>query len=163
MSQQVRVNSTLKVNFELFNGVDEPRTGGTMEQSKVIFALLPDCVSVCVSPPFIQLGFSVLPPRPWPLKIAGLVAWFRTDGSSEPDVAHFLSRRGKAARGPSLKLQADLARWKVPATDVLRQAMDELEQKGFGVIELQKAVILSSDYRFRINRRVAIETSEIYQ
>lgn len=125
----------INLDFELFNGVDEP-SQGTKEQLMSIVKLFPNCVGVGVTGIFIQLRFSTLPPKPWPVKIAGLAAWF-TGAPMISANSYLVSPRGRAGRGPPLSIEADLQRWRVPTTETLMVVIQELGKRGFESVGAQ--------------------------
>ena len=69
--------------FSLFRD-GKPLASPSTEEFQKLMSIFPHCYAVDHSPPFLVLRFTVLTPKPWPLKIAGLVPWFTIDAHDLP-------------------------------------------------------------------------------
>lgn len=114
--------------FDLFRRGSGERMP-TTEEAMAIMALFPGCYSVECSHPFLLLRFNKLPAKPWPLKIAGLVAWFI---ESDPVQISFpLPIMGQMGLGPPITVQMEIPRWTPPATEALKAVVSALKALDF--------------------------------
>lgn len=104
----------------------------TVDQFRKLRSLFPNCSLVEHCPPFIRFHFTELPPRPWPLKIAGLIAWFTMETDIPPP-----NSPGTFGRGPSLMVDVKLIRWELPTMDVIRAVGKALMEQGCEIEGLQ--------------------------
>lgn len=119
----------ITLDFDLFQrGLAERMP--TVDESMTIKALFPGCHSVDCSHPFLLLRFTQLPSKPWPLKIAGLNAWF-IQSEPGPFALPLPLGMGKMGLGPDLTIDAEISRWTPPTTAALKAVVAVLETLSF--------------------------------
>ncbi|KAL8947068.1 MAG: hypothetical protein Q9183_007830, partial [Haloplaca sp. 2 TL-2023] len=85
------------------------------EQRSAIRTLFPTCFCVEHAPPFLVLRCQTLPPKPWPVSLAGLPLYLTTEFSEYPIFM------GVRAFGPKLHLDAEIRMWKTPDTSTFME------------------------------------------
>ena len=98
----------------------------SLEQAKVIMGLFPTSYEVVSQPPFIIVRCQQLPPRPWPVTIAGLPLFLTTDKHAEP------MNIGRESGGPLCQVQSAMSKWKTPSLEVFKSLFgffDNLQAK----------------------------------
>ena len=103
----------------------EPRFPSEDEQ-KFIFDLFPSCTCLTTRPPFLIVCCQRLPPKPWPVTLAGLPLYLTSDPDAEPrDI-------GNLGLGPGLTVDAKIHRTLLPGLETFIQifsALDEYDTK----------------------------------
>lgn len=77
----VAASSQIILDFSLVDEDSLPRAP-TRKEFKVLMKLFPTQYAVTVVPPMITIHVRTLPPKPWPLTVAGLPLHLTTDESS---------------------------------------------------------------------------------
>lgn len=92
-------------------------------------SLFPTTYAVEVRPPFLLFRVRTIPPKPWPLSVAGLPPRFTTDEFKPGwDI-------GKAGRGPKLLSQYNLQRKDDFSDAVLNDAINSLVEHKFEFVD----------------------------
>lgn len=80
VSHRPQRSTSYKVEFESFTLVENgrDRLPTSRDEYDLIVKAFPTALSVGLYPPFVVVHFNCLPPKPWPLTIAGLPALFTT-------------------------------------------------------------------------------------
>lgn len=73
----------LVLDFSLISNDGELRHP-TRKEAEEILSMFPTAYAVGFSPPMLVVRLREYPPKPWPISIAGLPAWFTTDNEAEP-------------------------------------------------------------------------------
>ena len=95
-----------KLDFELFRD-GEPRMPSS-EQCSRMLALFPTSYALEFLPPFITIRCRSLPPKPWPVTIAGLPLFLTTDDKLSP------METGIFSQGPKASIECSIQPWKTP-------------------------------------------------
>jgi len=127
------------INFELTTHVtmdfhlwqDGKQAAPTQAQSNAISALFPTCFAVAAAPPFLVVRVKALPPKPWPVTVAGLPLYLTTDANEGP------MDLGTRAQGPKLSISADLGLWKTPNREAFILIFEEFAKLGASVDRVQ--------------------------
>ena len=67
-------------------------------------ALFPTCYKLSFAPPFLLLACTKLPPKPWPVTVAGMPLYLTTDAEESP------LDMGLGGRGPKAFVDAIIMR-----------------------------------------------------
>ena len=108
----------------------EPRFPNHTELRK-IRELYPDYTDLSFRPPFIVIRFETLPPKPWPVTLAGLALYFTADPLIHP------LNRGLGGLGPGLEIAADIPRTELPTLDIFEKIFAALDKLGIKATDLQ--------------------------
>jgi hypothetical protein len=112
----------------------------TTAESDMIMALFPTTFSVGFLPPVLIIRCVNLPPKPWPVTVAGVPAWFTSDEDTYPVPLGMTGLKGKALADYALPL------WKTPTTSEFTKVLESLHHD-FGVEALS---VLWTGIRFII-------------
>jgi hypothetical protein len=129
----------------VFNTFSLKSSDGTMRhpttaESDLIIALFPTTYSIGFLPPVLVIRCTKLPPKPWPVTIAGVPAWFTSDESTYPIPLGMVGLKGNALADHVLPL------WKTPTTSEFSKVIEALNHD-FGVEPLS---VLWTGTRFLI-------------
>ena len=111
----------VQLNFSLLQD-GQPKTPSS-DQFAQIMSLFPNCTSVKIMLSFLVVTCKTLPPRPWPLSVAGLPLYITTENKEPLDL-------GLRMTGPKLRLEAEMRLWKTPEKDTfvkIFELFDNLE------------------------------------
>lgn len=70
--------------------------------------LFPTCFRLSFTPPYLVIACSELPPKPWPVTVAGMPLYLTTDAECSP------MDLGLSASGPKASVEASIQRWQTP-------------------------------------------------
>ncbi|KAL8869498.1 MAG: hypothetical protein Q9174_004228 [Haloplaca sp. 1 TL-2023] len=98
------------------------------EQIAAIKILFPTCFAVEHAAPFLTLRCTKLPPKPWPVSIAGIPLFLTTDSEL------FLGIR---AYGSELHLEAEIHRWRTPDSQIFIDIFEALRVRGANIESVQ--------------------------
>lgn len=131
-SRQINpVPSHIHINPGFFLVQDgEPRFPNHAEQQKIL-DLFPDCTELSIRPPFIIICSKTLPPKPWPVTLAGLALYFTTDPFADP------LNRGLGGRGPDLKIAVEIHRTRLPKLETFKEVFASLDKLDIKATDLQ--------------------------
>lgn len=74
------IASSSRIRFESFSLMEDGVARlPNEEETNLIFSAFPTATAVGVYPPMVVIRFQHLPPKPWPLTVAGLPAFLTTD------------------------------------------------------------------------------------
>lgn len=125
----VATSNRITLSFSLIkNGryMGPPKDGFTE-----LASIFPTTYAVEVRPPFLLFRVRTIPPKPWPLSVAGLPPQFTTDEFKPGwDI-------GKAGRGPKLLLQHNLQRKDEFSDTVLNGAINSLVEHKLDFVDLR--------------------------
>ncbi|KAK4697087.1 hypothetical protein P7C71_g931, partial [Lecanoromycetidae sp. Uapishka_2] len=139
----------IKLDFELFR--DGEQCTPSMEQQDVIFGLFPTSYRLTLRPPFLIVFCEELPPKPWPITVAGLplfltgeklppkrwpvkgaaLPFFLTNDNASP-INH-----GLPGRGPKKSVKSCISLWKTPDLGAFQEVFGVLDDLGANVHRLQ--------------------------
>ena len=129
----------------------------SFEQLKVIMGLFPTSYDVSCQAPFITVVCQQLPPRPWPVTVAGLALFLTTDEDAKP------MNIGIDSGGPFCQVQSVITMWKTPSLDVfkslfrffsdLQANIQEIQWLGWCLLVLGDGEPFP-DWRKRLPRRI---------
>ena len=127
--------SPYKLNFSLLRD-GQPKIPSS-DQFEKIMSLFPNCKSVKAMLSFLVVACKTLPPRPWPLTVAGLPLYLTTENNEPLDL-------GLRMRGPKTRLDVEIRLWKTPekATfvkifeffDSLEAPIQQIRWMGWGML-----------------------------
>lgn len=80
-----------------------------------IMAVFPTCYAATLMNPLLILHYETLPPRPWPLTIAGVPVYLTTELELSP------LPLGLPAGGSALEIGATVCLWKTPTVDAMME------------------------------------------
>lgn len=127
--QVVATSNRITLSFSLIkNGryMGPPKDGFTE-----LASLFPTTFAVEVRPPFLLFRVRTIPPKPWPLSVAGLPPRFTTNEFKPGwDI-------GKAGRGPKLLSQYNLQRKDEFSDAVLNDAINSLVEHKLNFVDLR--------------------------
>ena len=102
-----------------------------LKQQEAIFDLFPTCFRLKTQPPFIVVCCETLPPKPWPVTLAGLALYLTSDSNVEPlDI-------GLQSLGPDLAIPAEIHRTQLPKLETFIEVFNALDMYDIGVTKLQ--------------------------
>ncbi|KAK3168195.1 hypothetical protein OEA41_004641 [Lepraria neglecta] len=119
----------VKLDFELYQNGEQKFPSS--DQMQAIMALFPTCFKVTASPPFLVVRCETLPPRPWPVTVAGLPLFLTTSKDQEP------LNLGARARGPKINIKGEIIRWKTPEMQTFIEIFEALKGIGAEVERVQ--------------------------
>ncbi|KAL8691389.1 MAG: hypothetical protein Q9218_003383 [Villophora microphyllina] len=119
----------VKMPFELWQSGKQIMP--TNEQRQQIKALFPTCFGVGVFPPFLVVRCQDLPPKPWPVTVAGLPLWITSDPDERP------MDYGVTAQGPKLTITSELALWKTPSEQAFVEIVRAFRKMGAVIDSVQ--------------------------
>lgn len=112
----------------------------SLEEMQAIMALFPTCTKLQFCPPFMAIVCSTLPPKPWPVTVAGIPVFF----TSEPD--QLPMDIGITSHGPKVTIDVNVQRWVTPGLtafkeifkmfNLMKANIHELHWIGWGFIAL---------------------------
>ncbi|KAL8705974.1 MAG: hypothetical protein Q9201_000968, partial [Fulgogasparrea decipioides] len=112
----------VKLPFNLYQ--DGKQVQPTPEQRAQIMALFPTCFGFSFAPPFLVIRCNTLPPKPWPVTVAGLPLYLTNDPNEQPmDI-------GVTAQGPKLSIEAETGLWRTPSRQAFLEIFNCLEAMG---------------------------------
>ena len=120
MTQPVSTALHIKFNFTLRRDEDGEQRPPSQQEAKAIFSAFPNCHAVELSPPYLVLRFSQLPPKPWPLSAAGLPLYLTTDKYEDPEDFGLMGRAGTLSITPSPVL------WKTPTSTMIKEIIQAM-------------------------------------
>jgi hypothetical protein len=115
MTQSVSTALHMKFNFTLRSDKDGKQRPPSRQEAGAIISAFPNCHAVGLSPPYLVLRFSQLPPKPWPLSAAGLPLYLTTDQYGDPEDFGLIGRAGTLSITPSPVL------WKTPTSAMIKE------------------------------------------
>lgn len=81
--------------------------------------LFPNCTHVTFTRPYLTIVYTLLPPRPWPVSIAGVPAWFTTENSARAlDL-------GEGAFGPRATISREIKNYQNMGFGTMRQVFEK--------------------------------------
>lgn len=125
----VKMSKRITLAFKLLeNGryIGPPKDGFNQ-----LASLFPTTFAVGVRPPFLLFRVRTIPPKPWPISVAGLPPRFTTD-EHQPGW-----NMGKVGTGPKLLLQYNLQRKDEFSDKVLKDAINSLIEQKLDFIDLR--------------------------
>ncbi|KAL9097643.1 MAG: hypothetical protein Q9163_006330 [Psora crenata] len=118
----------IKLDFELFR--EGRQCTPSVEEQAVIFGLFPSSYRMSIRPPFLIVFCKKLPPKPWPVSVAGLPL-FLTDDNESP------INYGLSSHGPKASVKSSISLWKTPDLGAFREVFDVLDDLGANIRRLQ--------------------------
>jgi hypothetical protein len=125
----------------------------TTAESDLIIALFPTTFSISFLPPVVIIPCVNLPPKPWPVTVAGVPAWFTSDEGTYPVPLGMVGLKGKALEDHALPL------WKTPTTSEFSKVIESLNND-FGVETLS---VLWAGTRFLIVKLCQVQSWDYLQ
>ena len=119
----------IKLGFELFRGGEQYFPSA--EQTTIILDLFPTSYRMTLRPPFLIIYCTKLPPKPWPVSVAGLPL-FLTD---KEDVLPM--DWGLPGRGPKATINSSISRWTTPDLKAFEEIFELLDGLGARIDRLQ--------------------------
>lgn len=101
------------LGFNLYT--DRKQNNPTEAELEQIMAVFPTCYAATLMNPLLILHYETLPPRPWPLTIAGLPVYLTTELKLSP------LPLGLPAGGYPLEIGATVCLWKTPTVDAMME------------------------------------------
>lgn len=101
------------LGFNLY--ADRKQKNPTKAELEQIMAVFPTCYAATLMNPLLILHYETLPPRPWPLTIAGLPVYLTTELKLSP------LPRGLSASGSPLEIGATVCLGKTPTVDAMME------------------------------------------
>ncbi|KAL8710250.1 MAG: hypothetical protein Q9220_005181 [cf. Caloplaca sp. 1 TL-2023] len=101
-------------------------------EARQIYDLFPTWTEMNWTPPFIVIVCKPLPPKPWPLEIAGMFLYLTDDSEDIWPVPV-----GASARGPHVYLPIDLKLWKTPGPAAWAGLLKMFDDHGVPVEDIQ--------------------------
>lgn len=102
-----------------------------MEQVKIILDLFPTAFKLSLQNPFLVVTCVQLPPKPWPLTVAGMPLYLTTDPNATP------LKLGLGAKGSRLNIDDDFKRYDQPTLETFKKVFEALDERGIHLIRLQ--------------------------
>ena len=118
----------IKLDFELFR--EGRQCIPSAEEQIVIFGLFPSSYRMSIRPPFLIVFCKKLPPKPWPVSVAGLPL-FLTDNNESP------INYGISSRGPKASVKSSISLWKTPDLGAFQEIFNVLNDFGANIRRLQ--------------------------
>ena len=119
----------MKLGFNLYQ--DRVQVNPNMEQVKTILDLIPTAFKLSLQNPFLVVTCVQLPPKPWPLTVAGMPLYLTTDPNATP------LKLGLRARGPKLNIDNEFKRYDQPTLETFKKVFEVLDEHGIHLIRLQ--------------------------
>lgn len=119
----------VKLDFELFR--EGRQCTPSPEQQEVIFSLFPTSYRMTLRPPYLTVFCTQLPPKPWPVSVAGLPLFLTDDNNKSP------INYGLHAYGPKAFVKSSISLWKTPDLEAVREVFDVLDNLGANIRRLQ--------------------------
>lgn len=94
---------------------DHKQKNPTEAELEQIMAVFPTCYAATIMNPLLILHYKTLPPRPWPLTIAGLPVYLTTELKLSP------LPLGLPAGGSPLEIGPTVCLWKTPTVDAMME------------------------------------------
>lgn len=123
--------ATTHVKFEFNLYQDGVQINPTKEQANAILDLFPTATKLSLHNPFIIVTCKQLPPKPWPLTVAGMPLYLTTDANTIP------LKLGLGARGPKLKIDYPIKRYEHPTLETFKKVFEALDERGIHLTRLQ--------------------------
>lgn len=101
------------------------------EQANAILDLFPTAFNLSLQNPFIVVTCKKLPPKPWPLTVAGMPLYLTTDPNTTP------LKLGLGARGPKLEIDHLIRRYENPTLQTFKTVFEALDKRGIHLTRLQ--------------------------
>ncbi|MCJ1385699.1 hypothetical protein MMC17_008822 [Xylographa soralifera] len=103
----------------------------TIEQAHMIMDIFPGTYEFAIADPFLVIRVLKLPPKPWPVKVAGRALWLTTNADASPlDI-------GRPGHGPKITVDEAIARDKTPAKTAMIKVFEAFDKLGIPLIKLQ--------------------------
>lgn len=118
----------IKLDFELFR--EDRQWTPSVEEHEAIFGLFPSAYRMSIHPPFLIIFCKKLPPKPWPVSVAGLPL-FLTDDNESP------INYGLSSHGPKASVKSSLSLWKTPDLGAFQEVFNVLDDLGANIRRLQ--------------------------
>ena len=118
----------IKLDFELFR--EGRQWTPSVEEQDVILGLFPSSYRMSIRPPFLIVFCKELPPKPWPLSVAGLPL-FLTDHNESP------INYGLYSHGPAASVKPSISLWKTPDLGAFQEVFNVLDDLGANIRRLQ--------------------------
>ncbi|MCJ1338550.1 hypothetical protein MMC09_003839 [Bachmanniomyces sp. S44760] len=123
----------VKLDFELYR--DHVQCVPSTAQSKAIMALFPTCYKLSFSPPFLILTLTHLPPKPWPVTVAGIPLYLTTN----PTLGFSPMNKGLSGHGPKVEINATIQLWRTPGLETFKKLFRVFRDLGADVQSIQWA------------------------
>lgn len=111
------------------------------DQTSQIFKIFPTAHKVSFRPPFITVVCKVLPPKPWPVTVAGMPLFLTDEHVADernPLGYHIETmERGTWCSGPKLSTGSPILRFQTPSLDDFRDVFGVLDQFSMDFNRLQ--------------------------
>lgn len=132
----------IKLDFELFSdGRQQTPTSSQLEEIKALF---PTCTELTYSSPFLIATCETLPPKPWPVTVAGLPLFVTPNPESEAPLS-----LGSVGYGPGDGINEAIRPWQTPSMKVFKKlfallrtyssTIDRVRWLGWGIIAVGDA------------------------
>ena len=119
----------VELGFRLFQ--DGRQCTPSTEQYQAIMSLFPTSFKLSFASPFLVIACAKLPPKPWPVTVAGMPLYLTTDGEASPLDC------GLSSRGPKTSMEATIERWQTPDLDTFKKLFALLDNLDANIHRLQ--------------------------
>lgn len=119
----------MQLGFRLYdNGV---HTNPSKEQVNTILDLFPTAFNLSIQTPLIVVACLQLPPKPWPLTVAGMPIYLTTDSNANP------LKLGLGARGPKIEIDYPIKKYQQPTLQTFQKVYEALDNRNIFLTRLQ--------------------------
>ncbi|MCJ1228476.1 hypothetical protein MMC12_005137 [Toensbergia leucococca] len=118
----------VKLDFELYR--EGRQWTPSVKEQNVILNLFPTSYRMSIRPPFLIVFCTKLPPKPWPISVAG-VPLFLTDNNELP------INYGLSSHGPKASVKSSISLWKTPDLGAFQEVFSVLNDLGANIRRLQ--------------------------
>lgn len=123
--------ATTHVKFESNLYQDGVQINPNKEQANAILDLFPTAFKLSLQNTFIVVNCTQLPPKPWPLTVAGMPLYLTTDPNTIP------LKLGLGARGAKLEIGHPIKRYEHPTLETFKKVFEALDERGIHLTRLQ--------------------------
>ena len=129
MADMFQATTHVKLDFHLFQ--DGQQINPNNEQVNAILDLFPTAFSLSIQNPLMIIVCSQLPPKPWPLTVAGMPIYITNDRNKTP------LRLGLGARGATINIDDPIKRYAKPSLDTFTKVFQALDERNIHLTRLQ--------------------------
>ena len=119
----------VELGFSLYH--DGIQINPNKEQANAILDLFPTAFNLSIQNPLIVVTCLQLPPKPWPLTVAGMPLYLTTDSKTIP------LKLGLGARGPKIEIDYPIKRYEHPTLQTFKKVYEALDKHNIFLTRLQ--------------------------
>ncbi|MCJ1397128.1 hypothetical protein MMC11_000320 [Xylographa trunciseda] len=124
-----QASTNVDLGFSLYK--DGEMINPTDEQVRMIMNIFPSSYAFEIADPFLVIRVSKLPPKPWPVKVAGRALWLTTDADASP------MNMGRPGHGQNIIIHEAIVRDETPTKSALIKVFEAFNDLGIPITNLQ--------------------------